>query len=78
MTVLDVPLLVHPSHWCRLLCETPGTRCVLQHADGRKEYASGRLGQLLSDLLMVRLPVAPGAGPLIENVRRLIATGSAA
>jgi hypothetical protein len=51
---------------------------VLQHADGRKEYASGRLGQLLSDLLMVRLPVAPGAGPLIENVRRLIATGSAA
>ena len=74
VTVLGVPLLVHPSLLPnRLLCETPGTRYVfqqsalrLQHADGREEYASGRLGGLLSDLLMERLPVAPEAGPLLD------------
>jgi len=80
VTVLGVPLFVHPSLLPnRLLCEMDGTRYVLQqaalrihHADGREEYASGRLGALLSDLLMERLPVTPEAGPLLEDVRRLV------
>ena len=46
----------------------------VHHADGREEYASGRLVTLLSDLLMEHLPVAPEAeaGPLLEDVRRLV------
>jgi hypothetical protein len=44
----------------------------VRHADGREEYASGRLGALLSDLLTGRLPVAPEAEPLLEDVRRLV------
>jgi hypothetical protein len=80
VTVLGVPLLVHPSLVPnRLLCEVAGTRYVLQqaalrvhYADGREEYASGRLGTLLSELLMERLPVALEAAPLIEDVRRLV------
>jgi hypothetical protein len=44
----------------------------VHHADGREEYTSGRLGALLSDLLTGRLPAASEAGPLLEDVRRLV------